>query len=72
MDALSHTWPTAHFPRPPPALRRVPGGAPPEAHHCGEARARADHGLTLTSLALWLHQPDVQRDCKLLLEGTLL
>ncbi|KAM5337369.1 cyclin-dependent kinase 2-interacting protein isoform 2-T2 [Glossophaga mutica] len=70
---LFHTWPTAHFYE---AARQLLAMYREELllkrTIVGELAHTTDPDLTLTYLSLWLHQPCVRSDSKLLLEGMLL
>ncbi|XP_066200049.1 cyclin-dependent kinase 2-interacting protein [Saccopteryx leptura] len=70
---LFHTWPTVHFCE---ASRRLADMYREELvlkrTVVAELAHSADRDLTLTYLSLWLHQPYVRSDSKLLLESMLL
>nr|KAF6499502.1 cyclin dependent kinase 2 interacting protein [Molossus molossus] len=70
---LFHTWPTAHFYEASRQLSDMYGAELLLKRTIVEELAHTtDHDLTLTYLSLWLHQPYVQSNSKLLLESMLL
>lgn len=70
---LFYTWPTAHFYE---VSRRLADMYRSELllkrTVVGELAHTTSHDLTLSYLAMWLHQPYVESDSRLLLEGMLL
>ncbi|XP_024424308.2 cyclin-dependent kinase 2-interacting protein [Desmodus rotundus] len=70
---LFHTWPTVRFCE---VARRLVAMYQEELllkrTIVGELAHTTDHDLTLTYLSLWLHQPCIRSDSKLLLESMLL
>lgn len=70
---LFHTWPTAHFYEVSRQLSDMYEKELRLKHSIAEELAHTtDHDLTLSYLSLWLHQPYVESDSKLLLESMLL
>ncbi|XP_016021487.2 cyclin-dependent kinase 2-interacting protein isoform X2 [Rousettus aegyptiacus] len=70
---LFHTWPTAHFYEVSRQLSDMYGKELRLKRAIAEELAHStDHDLTLNYLSLWLHQPYVDGDSKLLLESMLL
>lgn len=70
---LFHTWPTAHFYEVSRQLSDMYGKELRLKRTITEELAHTtDHDLTLSYLSLWLHQPYVESDSKLLLESMLL
>lgn len=70
---LFHTWPTAHFYEVSRQLSDMYGTELRLKRTIAEELAHTtDHDLTLSYLSLWLHQPYVESDSKLLLESMLL
>uniref|UniRef100_G1PZ79 Cyclin dependent kinase 2 interacting protein n=1 Tax=Myotis lucifugus TaxID=59463 RepID=G1PZ79_MYOLU len=70
---LFHTWPTAHFYEASRRLSDMYGAELLLKRTIVDGLAHtADHDLSLTYLSLWLHQPYIQSNSRLLLESMLL
>ncbi|XP_077632612.1 cyclin-dependent kinase 2-interacting protein [Crocuta crocuta] len=70
---LFHTWPTAHFYEVSHKLSDMYRKELLLKRTITEELAHTvDHDLTLSYLSMWLHQPYVEADSRLLLEGMLL